>query len=326
VLSAVRSLNINIQKDLATIGGNTIFISKWQWGGNSKEYPFWKFAARPSVRQQEGKALKERATTLCAISITTTEQDEVMTDGYSYGPVNIYSIEQDFFNIQDATIGTGRALSQTEYYNGAFACVIGYVMAENLFGNASTAIGKNVSFKSRQLQIVGVLKPYGKNILDGWDYDNCLMMPNTLYSQYFANRKAEPFLMAKAKQEFSTKDFLADLTVQMRGIRKLSPVDENNFSLNDISALSSRVDDVFVYIQMGGFVIAFFSLLVGAFGIANIMFVTVKERTSVIGLKKALGATKKTILTEFLIESIVLTVVGGLLGIGFLLLIVLRFL
>jgi putative ABC transport system permease protein len=314
VMSSVSSLDKNIQKDLKTIGNNTIFISKWQWGSGNSDYPWWKYVGRPASRYEETELLLQRSPSTKYACYAGTENVTIENNNQVLYPVSLYSVGEAFIQIQDVTIGEGRYISSTEFAAGSPVCLIGYENAVSLFGSAASALQKQVMMKGKPAVIIGVFKRYGRNILQGWDYDHCAVAPFTWYRKQFSTGRTEPFIMAKPKNGVATADYLGELRGAMRGIRKIAPGENDNFSLNDINVFADRLQDIFVYVQLGGAVIALFSLIVGTFGVANIMFVTVKERTPLIGLKKALGASKTNILAEFLIESAFLCVAGGLAG------------
>jgi putative ABC transport system permease protein len=148
----------------------------------------------------------------------------------------------------------------------------------------------------------------------GWDYDQSFITPYRFAREIFNEQNSRPKIMVKGKDDISSSALADELEGVMRSIKKLSPKQEDNFSLNEISAFSANVSALFGSINLGGWAIGILSLIVGAFGIANIMFVTVKERTPMIGLKKAIGAKKRSILSEFLLESAIICVMGGLMG------------
>jgi putative ABC transport system permease protein len=314
VLSAINSLDRNIKKDLSTIGNNTIFISKWEWGGGGKDLPFWKVAARPAVSLLDYEMLQEKSKSSAFLSYTTSEQTTIEKDGNVLQPVNLYATTLDFINIQDVTIGQGRFMTPSEFESGTNSCVIGFENAIRLFRSTENALEQTIKIKGHEFKIIGVLKQYGRNILQGWDYDNCTVITYNYYDKNFKSRKTEPFIMAKAKPNIPIPAYISELRGTLRGIRKLNPMQEENFSLNDINIFSDKINDVTKYVQIAGSIIAFFSLIVGAFGIANIMFVTVKERTKIIGLKKAIGAKPLVIKMEFLLESAFLCILGGIIG------------
>ena len=162
--------------------------------------------------------------------------------------------------------------------------------------------------------IVGVIKKQGKSILGGWEFDNSILMPSGYMKQIIREDWANPIIMVQGKENVAMAAFKDELTGAMRSIRKLRPTEEDDFSLNDVDAFSDMMGELFGGVNKGGWAIAALSLVVGMFGVANIMFVTVRERTSQIGLKKAIGAKRSTILTEFLLESAFLCIIGGLIG------------
>jgi putative ABC transport system permease protein len=161
---------------------------------------------------------------------------------------------------------------------------------------------------------VGVIKKQGKSIIGGWEWDNSMIMASGFLKQMIREDWASPIIMVQGKENVSMSALKDDLTGAMRSLRKLRPTQEDNFTLNDVDAFSDMMAEIFGGVNMGGWAIAALSLIVGMFGVANIMFVTVRERTSQIGLKKAIGAKKSTILTEFLLESAFLCIIGGLIG------------
>ena len=160
---------------------------------------------------------------------------------------------------------------------------------------------------------MGVIKKMGTPMI-GWDYDQCLITSYRFAREVLNEVNSGPKIIVKANENVSEKELADELEGVMRSIRKLSPKQEDNFSLNEISAFSDNISALFGSINLGGWAIGILSLIVGAFGIANIMFVTVKERTPMIGLKKAIGAKKRSILSEFLLESAIICVMGGLMG------------
>jgi putative ABC transport system permease protein len=163
-------------------------------------------------------------------------------------------------------------------------------------------------------RVIGLIKKQGQSLLGGWDFDNCILLPYNFIKGIAKDQNANPSILVKAGDSISKDALLDELKGAMRSIRKLAPTQEDNFALNDIDTLSKFLEPIFTGLNIGGWVIAALSLLVGMFGVANIMFVTVRERTSQIGLKKAIGAKRGVIMTEFLLESAFLCIIGGLIG------------
>jgi putative ABC transport system permease protein len=229
--------------------------------------------------------------------------------------LNYYGVTEEFINIQPVEMQLGRYLQQSDFDFATNSLVMGYVVAENLFGKPEKALGQIVSMKNgKRGVVVGLIKKQGKSIIGGWEYDNSILMAYDFLRTIVREENAGPVIMVQGKESVPMAQLKDELEGAMRSIRKIRPTEENNFSLNDIDAFSEFASGIFGGINKGGWAIAALSLVEGMFGVANIMFVTVRERTSQIGLKKAIGAKKRMILTEFLLESSFLCIMGGLLG------------
>jgi putative ABC transport system permease protein len=225
----------------------------------------------------------------------------------------VYGIVESQMKIQPISFYQGRFISSAEFESGSAVGLIGYDNAEKLFGSADRALGKSFEIKGKKVNIIGVIKKEGKNFI-GWDYDNCVMLPYKFCKQIVRVEYANPVLIAKGKDKITPTAMMDELRGIMRQIRRLSPTQEDNFSLNSVEAFSKAITGLFSTVNIVGGLIGIISLIVGMFGIANIMFVTVKERTSVIGLKKAIGAKSGSILFEFLLEATILCLMGGAIG------------
>ncbi len=317
VLAAVDSMERKLQSDVQSLGSNTIYVDKWEYANNS-DYPWWKFMSRPIMKYNEMQFIKQRST--LAANAAYFNSSSTVTLSYNNSQlsnVNVYAVSEDFNKIQSFKVGYGRYITDNEFQRGNPVVVIGYKNAELLFGEAQKAEGKFISMDGRHVQVVGIIEKQGSSMIGGYDYDQCLIMS----FKYFAGiwdvnnpDVMQPSILVNSKPGISTAALTDELRGIMRQVRKLSPTSEDNFSLNDVSAFSQQISSVFGSVDIGGWLIAGLSLIVGAFGVANIMFVTVRERTSQIGLKKAIGARSITILTEFLLESAFLCVMGGVFG------------
>lgn len=312
VLAAVNSLEVNIQNQLKSLGTNTIFIDKWQYSGGP-DYPWWKFVNRPVPKYEEVKLIRERSHLISDIAFDIDSRVNIEYNSYALEGVSMSGVTEDEIKIQPLTMAYGRYISGNEFTNGSPVAVIGYTNAENLFGSPSLAIGKEVKIKNNKATIIGVIKKMGQNMI-GQDYDQSIILPYRFARQIVNENNSSPKIIVKGKDNVSSEELSNELEGIMRSIRKLGPTQEDNFTLNQISSLSDRVSATFSSINLGGWAIGILSLVVGAFGIANIMFVTVKERTPIIGLKKAIGAKKRSILSEFLLESAIICILGGLIG------------
>ncbi len=312
VLATVSSLEKNIQNEISTLGSNTIYIDKWEYGGGPDK-PFWKIRARPTMKYPEAALLKQLSGLLEDNAFLMRCGGNISYKSDVIKNASVYGIGESQIKIQPLFFSGGRYISQMEFNNGSNSCIIGNTLAEELFGSAERALGKQVELSGKKINVVGTIKKEGKNFIS-WDYDNCIMIPYNFCKTMYNEDNSNPVIIAKGKDGVPTTALSDELKGIMRQIRRLSPMQEDNFSLNSVEAFSKAISDSFVTINIVGSIIGGISLIVGMFGIANIMFVTVKERTAVIGLKKAIGAKRGSILFEFLMEAAILCIIGGAIG------------
>jgi putative ABC transport system permease protein len=315
VLATVQSLETSIKNDLSSLGSSTIYIQTWPWGGgDEKEFPWWKYMKRPQPKYDELRPLQERSSYAKAVAFMLFNRSNVEYKENMLTNVVWYGATEDFSTIQEVKIELGRYLTASEFASGAPVLVMGYENAAKLFDKPEYALDKVVEIGGRMVTIVGVMKKQGQSMVGGWDFDNIIIVPFNFCRQVVDQRQADRFLLVGGKPGVPVEALKDELRGIMRGIRKLKPTEDDNFALNDVTSSTKSLETFFGNVNVGGFVIGGFSLIVGLFGIANIMFVTVKERTSQIGLKKAIGAKRSTILMEFLLESSFLCIIGGLVG------------
>jgi putative ABC transport system permease protein len=314
VLATVQSLENSVKNDLSEIGASTIYVQKWPWGGGGGDYPWWKYMKRPEPKYEELKPLTDRSQYAKTVAFMLFNRSNVEYKESMLQNVTWYGATEGFSEIQEIKLEVGRYISASEFANGSPVMVMGYENAEKLFDAAEYALDKTVEVSGRMVTIVGVMKKQGRSLIGGWDFDNIIIVPFNFCRQVVDQRSADRFLLVGGKEGVPVDDLKDELRGIMRSIRKLKPLEEDNFALNDVTSSSKALEGFFGSVNLGGFAIGGFSLIVGLFGIANIMFVTVKERISQIGLKKAVGAKKSTILLEFLIESSFLCILGGVMG------------
>ncbi len=315
VLATVNSLEHNIQNEVNSLGSNTIYIDKWDYSGGPDK-PFWKFRARPTMKYEDVDLIKQRTDLVDNISFLMRSGGNISYQEDIIENASVYGITEAQNSVQPISIVLGRFISDAEFKSGSAVGLIGNDNAEKLFGDAPRALGKSFEIKGKRINIVGVIKKEGKNFI-GWDYDNCVMLPYRFCKQIIAEDNSNPVLIVKGKEDVLTQQLSDELQGAMRQIRRLSPMQEDNFSLNSVEAFSKAISSLFSTVDIVGGLIGIISLIVGMFGIANIMFVTVKERTNIIGLKKAIGARSSSILVEFLLEASILCLMGGAIGLFF---------
>jgi putative ABC transport system permease protein len=315
VLAVVNSLEHNIQNEVKSLGTNTIYLDKWDYtAGGGPDYPWWKFVNRPSPKYEEMKQIKERTPSAKYAAFKIELRDNLeFQDNVLSGTV-LLGISEQFKDIQPIEIQNGRYISDAEFDRGSNVLVIGVDVAEKLFGNADRAVGKEVTAKGKKLQVIGVIKKQGKQMIGGWNFDENLVFPYKFARNIMDEKRSDQLILVQGQDNLSSKLLKDDLTGTMRALHKLTPTKEDDFALNDVNDFSASISKAFVSLNIGCWAIAALSLIVGMFGVANIMFVSVRERTGQIGLKKAIGAKNRVILTEFLLESAFLCIIGGLIG------------
>ena len=313
VLATIDSLQSKIKSDLSSLGNNSVYIDKWDYSGGP-EYPWWKFVKRPSMKMEEMEFVKKKSTLASNMAFFMQTQESFSYEDNQLKGVNLYGITPEYKKIQSFNVGYGRFFSESDFTRGVPYGVIGYKVAEELYGKADKGVGKTITYKGRKLLVIGVIEKQGSAIINGYDYDKSTMVTHNYMASVYNPDNLGPVIMVQPKPGITSKALQEELTGIMRQIRKLSPTQEDNFTCNDVAQFKDQVESVFGAVNKGGWAIAGLSLIVGAFGVANIMFVTVRERTSQIGLKKAIGAKSSTILYEFLLESAFLCIIGGVIG------------
>ena len=317
VLATVSSLERNIQNEVKSLGTNTIYYDKWDYSaGGGPDYPWWKYVNRPSPKFDEIRQIKSRTSGAQFVAFAINVQDQIEFAGSVLSNVKMYGVSEDFDDIQPVEILHGRYLSSADFSSGSNVVVVGNDVGEKLFGAPEMALGKTISLRGKEAVVIGVIRKQGKQMIGGWDFDQSLIMSYAFARTMMNELRADPLVMIQGQEGLSSKALKDELTGTMRAIHKLPPGREDDFALNDINDFSDAISDAFVGLNIGGWAIAALSLIVGMFGVANIMFVSVRERTNQIGLKKALGARKHVILAEFLLESAFLCVIGGCIGLA----------
>lgn len=316
VFSAVDTLRNNLQKSVNKLGSNSIYVQKWPWVMDDTS-PWWKYLQRPVPKLHEFDELQKRSQTALAISYEVGIDNRIVK--YKSNTVDgaqIDATSQDHDKTWNFDFEDGRYFTETESKAGSPVTVIGYNIAQNLFPDGG-AVGKQLKIMGRNVTVIGVFKKEGDDIL-GISDDKEILLPLNFAKNVIdiQNENYNPQIVVRGKDGITDIEVESELRGLMRSIRRLKPGTDDNFALNKTTVLSSRLDVVFGVLNIAGIIIGGFSILVGGFGIANIMFVSVKERTNIIGIQKSLGAKNYFILLQFLIESVILCLMGGIIGLG----------
>lgn len=317
VLSAVDSLEDNIRGSLDKLGSDVIYVKKWPWADVSGDW--WNYIKRPNPDHADYEIIKEKAKSVGMASFH-------VVIGFKTVKFNANTVENavligsslEFVDMFQIDFYKGRYFSPSEYHYGSSKMVVGYKVAEQLFGEVEP-IGRTVKMMGRKYEVIGVIEESGDDLLNPLDFDDAILISYN-NARGVANLKArqvfDTSVNAKAAAGVSMQQMKDEVRGILRAHRKLKPREDDSFALNELSMISSVFDSFFGILNLIGIVIGLFAMLVGIVSVANIMFVSVKERTNIIGIKKALGAKSFAILLEFLIESVVLCVIGGLAGLA----------
>nr|WP_315162399.1 ABC transporter permease [uncultured Flavobacterium sp.] len=313
VLAAVDSLDRKIKKDLSSLDKNTIYLMRFSFGPS--EIPQWKREQFPDVKYDEYEYLKSSVNNLDQMGYQLFVSRESMKfESESVSDVNVVPVSHEFIDIQGLEFEKGRFYNESESNSGAPVIVLGYEIAKGLFGE-SEPLGKNIRLYGQRFTVIGMLKKQGAGTF-GDSNDTSVFIPvNFLRRLYGDNNDAmTPVILVKPQKGVDMDAFKAELAQKLRNYRGMKTDEIDNFFINVLSGFTDLIDGIVGQMNLVGWVISGFSLLVGGFGIANIMFVSVKERTNLIGIQKSLGAKNKFILFQFLFEAVILSVIGGVVG------------
>ena len=321
VLTLVDSLEKNIKDSLNFIGTNVIYVDKWPWlADNDGEYRWWDFWRRPNSSYNEYKFLQENLKYSSSIAIYADRgRMTVKRDNNSISDVRLVGGSEGYDNIFTVNIEQGRYLTTDEIAGGRDVVIIGFEVAKALFPN-DDPIGKVVKIKNRKFTVIGTVKKEGQSFMGTPSNDYVTIVPYATFRKLYqtGSGRWDEMESSIGIRGLESDIGLVELENEVRGImrtrRGLRPSDKDNFAVNRPEALANIIGNLFDVVGIAGWIIGGFSILVGGFGIANIMFVSVKERTSVIGLQKSLGAKNYFILFQFLFEAIFLSLIGGLAG------------
>lgn len=315
VFTIVDSLETNIRTSLNSLGTNIIYVQKWPWTEeNGAEYQWWKYVNRPVPTFEEYREIEYRSVMAQDVGFVVSTTQTSKYENNKIEGTRFIGVSNNIEKIRTIEIEKGRYFTSFEINSGRNICVIGASIAKNLFPNVDP-LGKILKVEGFKLKVIGVIAKEGKATFSD-SMDESVILPVT-FIRNVIDIKSEDFnpeLWVRAKTNVSNEELVDELRQILRSVRRLKPSAEDNFALNQTSMLSNSLDAFFNVLNMAGWFIGLFSLLVGGFGIANIMFVGVKERTTQIGIQKALGAKRFFILSEFLFEAVLLSVFGGAVG------------
>jgi putative ABC transport system permease protein len=304
-----------IRDSIATLGDNVVYVQKWPWSFDPN-FAWWDVVKWPAVSLDDYHTILTRSTKTETACFDVNQSKQVKYKKNIASGIDITAVTYEFKDLRAMEIEKGRYFSPFDCSTGKNVAILGNVIAERLF-DKTEPVGKSVIIGGFKTTVIGVVKKEGKGALGGLELDERVIVPLNFAKSFInlRNRFVDTEVMVKAKPGISTIELTEEISMVVRAARRLKPGVKDNFSVNRATLLTQGFDAVFAGINIGGWLIGGLAILVGGFGIANIMFVSVRERTNQIGIQKALGAKRYFILMQFLVESFILSVLGGLLGI-----------
>jgi putative ABC transport system permease protein len=317
VFTLVDSLENNIRSSFSFLGTNVMRVDRFPFESGPQDYPWWKYFRRPPGTVAEYKFLEERLTEAEGVTISASAGTVIKAGSNSYEGMQLTGVAFTYQNVFDVALEQGRYFTQSEIDAARNFAIVGRKIANTLYPNQDI-IGKEVKIKGMKFVVVGVFEEEGEGLFDLPSKDEACLIPYGAFNKmYYTGRNGiEPSIAVKGKvDDIGLVGLENEMTGLLRAKRGLKPTEENNFALNKTEFVQNAIGSIFDVISIAGWVIGGFSILVGGFGIANIMFVSVRERTNIIGIQKSLGAKNYFILFQFLFEAVFLSLIGGATGI-----------
>lgn len=316
VFTLVDSLELNIRQSMSFFGDKVIYVQKWPWVFESS-YPWYRYVNRPVSSPEDYRFLEKNLTQAEAVALYASKGDRLVKyENNSIEGINVMGITHSYNQVNDVRLAQGRYFTAREIDGNTRNAIIGDEMAKALFPEADP-LGKSIRIKGKKFNVIGVMQHQGTNLVGLPSNDITCMIPYPAFGQLYRIRNGwiEPVLAIKGRKDDPGLQWLeGEVRGLMRSRRGLKSFEEDNFAVNRPEMISKAITGIFDAISIAGAIIGSFSILVGGFGIANIMFVSVKERTNLIGIQKSLGARNSFILNQFLFEAVFLSLIGGIAG------------
>lgn len=317
VFTIFDSMEYTIRNSIESLGENVLFVQKWPWAMGG-DYPWWKYWKRPEPDMRDLEEIKRRslAAEASAMMFEVGRTIKYMSNSVEDGTIR--AVSHDYDRVMPNSFAKGRYFSPIESAGGRAVAIIGSKLADNLFQGLEP-LGRRIKVFGSKLEVIGVMAQEGEDMF-GNSSDEIVIIPLNFAVNYVDLQSVSPTIVVKAKPYVTNDELRDELTGILRSVRKLKPGAEDNFAINETSIITQGFDELFGVIAVVGWIIGGFSLLVGGFGIANIMFVSVKERINQIGIQMSLGAKRFFILFQFLFEAVFLSLFGGITGLAIVLL------
>lgn len=311
-MTAANGLANNFKESISAVGSDVLYVSKMPWIINND---FFRYRNRPNLKYKDAQKLETQLAAL-AITPSTSDRRDIKFRSKVLEQVSIIGTTDKQIVVSDGLPEFGRFLTSIDVQFRKRVCVIGKEVAQNLFGDIDP-INKKIRIGWHDFRVVGVMEKRGSaGFFGGPNFDSQVFIPITSFNKYYGGNNRNYTIAVKAPDQESMEAFRYELIGEMRKIRKLKPTEGDNFDINSMDTLIDAYNNVMGVVVLIGLVVTSISLFVGGIGVMNIMFVSVTERTREIGIRKAIGARRKTILTQFLMESSVICTIGGIIGVA----------
>ncbi|MBX0333823.1 ABC transporter permease [Pontibacter sp. HSC-14F20] len=319
VFTLVDSLERNVRDSMSFIGDKVLYVEKWPWSFGG-EYPWWKYFKRPQPNTHEYRLLDRNLTNDAGVAIFANRGRSLFKHrNNNYRDAGLMGVTYDYNKVTEIPVAEGRYFVPMEVDAARNVMIIGDEVASTLYPGQS-AIGQELRVSGHKFTVIGVMEKQGESMFGMPNFDQMGIIPYGTFSKMYAtgpNGIGSTIAVKGRDDDVGLQELEYEVRGMMRNIRGLKPRDEDSFAINRPEMATQAITGLFEVIGMAGWMIGGFAILVGGFGIANIMFVSVKERTNIIGIQKSLGAKNYFILFQFLFESVFLSIIGG--GIGILL-------
>lgn len=311
--TVINGIEQNFENELSELGADVLYIEKWPWA-TGPGFKWWKYINRPDIRAELAEVIETQSRyAVAAVPVVNTSR-AVRYGSKTLSGVSIEGAGPQYPEVFVVDLEAGRFYSDIEARAGRNVCVIGAQIASELFP-VEEPIGKFVRISGIRFQVIGVLERKGSDA-EGQGSDMVVKIPISTFKNHFGLSERSVSVRVKVASSDDVDVAKDELTGILRAARKQDAREENNFEINEQQSLREQLAPVKLTIYLIGVFLTALSLLVGGIGVMNIMFVSVKERTREIGIRKAIGARRRTILIQFLIEAIAICIIGGLLGVG----------
>jgi putative ABC transport system permease protein len=305
----------SIRDAISSMGDNVVYVEKFPWSFDPN-LAWWDIIKWPAISLKDYEAVQRKSEKARSECLIIYHSASIKYKKNQADRAQIWAPTYEWTEIRSFELEEGRYFTPEESASGKNVAILGSKVAEELF-DKSDPVGKQITIAGKKVNIIGIFKREGKGGISDSGLDEITVIPLN-FGRTFINMRnnfLQTSLMIEAKQGVSTQELTDETMMILRAARRLQPEEISNFSINQSALITQGFEPVFAGINIAGWLIGGFSILVGGFGIANIMFVSVRERTNIIGIQKALGAKRSFILQQFLVESVLLSVIGGLLGV-----------